>query len=686
MTHFITWHTAQPIWPLSLADGGPAPARFRAPALLRFNGDDYMKQLQAALAKTPASLADYIARPESWEQEQAGWLREDEPADTDPLRLFQPAHHRYYLVAASLVCQLPGLPERRINAADRERASFVMRRLFPKAGVTFDENNPATYGEYAWIGTQQRGVWRPVVSPELLPPDEERLALFPKAFSFEGANRTLLAGLIPVARHDIYQAGGADVAAPVPAAQLQADSFSSEAAATAYQTIDKALSELDPARDATGDGETALTDEKSISLAFALLDLADFLKQELGAVWTAFGNGSPAGLTSAQAAVFMHLDATATHTSRRLRDILVAIDGAAYRPQIESGQATSATVAQLLGTSLTRAELGDIAVQLQGGSQLRDRLIAAIDPRSDSFAQDVLAPWTALARPGLSDQAAQDQLLGLLLALSEFLQTELPHVWQALTSGNAGALSSSERAVSDGLAQTALGQSDWKRVLVETDAQRKEILAGHITPSLRVVSERMSAAAIAATVPFASTLGAAIRAALASIPLPSKAQAQAQIASAPPPSPDAPVWYRIRCVYERPKCAPYHDPVVSDPSAPFQLAPFFDAAAPIRPIRIELPKMSLDQLRRCAKGVSIAQPKELRAQVDRARNAGLKDLMDGKVGGGSSFEFGLICSLSIPIITICAFIVLMIFIQLLNIIFHWIPYFILCLPRIGKKG
>jgi hypothetical protein len=60
--------------------------------------------------------------------------------------------------------------------------------------------------------------------------------------------------------------------------------------------------------------------------------------------------------------------------------------------------------------------------------------------------------------------------------------------------------------------------------------------------------------------------------------------------------------------------------------------------------------------------------------------------VDKDIPSGSSFDFGLICQLSIPIITICAFILLMIIVQLLNIIFQWIPYFILCLPRIGKKS
>ena len=45
-----------------------------------------------------------------------------------------------------------------------------------------------------------------------------------------------------------------------------------------------------------------------------------------------------------------------------------------------------------------------------------------------------------------------------------------------------------------------------------------------------------------------------------------------------------------------------------------------------------------------------------------------------------SLQLGMICSFSIPIITICALIVLMIFLSLLNIIFWWLPFFRICFP------
>jgi hypothetical protein len=41
---------------------------------------------------------------------------------------------------------------------------------------------------------------------------------------------------------------------------------------------------------------------------------------------------------------------------------------------------------------------------------------------------------------------------------------------------------------------------------------------------------------------------------------------------------------------------------------------------------------------------------------------------------------GMVCSLSIPIITIVALILLIIFVILLDIIFFWMPFFQICLP------
>lgn len=356
MRHPVEWHTARPLWDLALEDGA-AGTRFKQPALLRFTGDTFMDDLLRLLGADPGRLADYVARRESWSGERAGWVDAAALADEKPPHLFQPAHGRFYLVAASLVCRLAGLPDRAVDPA-AETLSFVVRRLGPRQeGGTVDPADPATWREHAWTGDRKEGVWAPLDQPEAPLAAEERLPLFSLAFAGEGRQHRLHAGLIPVGGREVYEA------AP----------------------------------------------------------LADGERQSL---------------------------------------------------------------------------------------------------------------------------------------------------------------------------------------------------------------------------------------------------------------------YIVRCVYERPRCAPFHDPVVSLPSRPFSLASYFDPDAPVRPLRIRMPvDTSVAGLSRFPKGVSILLSNKLRQQAAQVQNAGLKNLTEGNAGSeGPAFDLGMICSFSIPIITLCALILLMIIVQLLNIVFFWVPLFRICVP------
>jgi hypothetical protein len=167
-----------------------------------------------------------------------------------------------------------------------------------------------------------------------------------------------------------------------------------------------------------------------------------------------------------------------------------------------------------------------------------------------------------------------------------------------------------------------------------------------------------------------------------------------------------PGWFVIRCVFERPNCLPVAGRLLSEPTEPFQMASFFDPDAPARPIRISLPwDTTAAGLRKFDKNTAFMVSDALCAQMRRAQK-GLtlgdlvmsvlpfpfhKDLPGADAAPcteeGTGISIGLICSLSIPIITICAFLLLIIIVNLLNIIFHWIPFFISCfpLPRISAK-
>lgn len=165
-----------------------------------------------------------------------------------------------------------------------------------------------------------------------------------------------------------------------------------------------------------------------------------------------------------------------------------------------------------------------------------------------------------------------------------------------------------------------------------------------------------------------------------------------------------PGWFIIRCVFERPNCMPLTGPLLSEPTASFQMASFFDSDAPARPIRINLPlDTSAAGLRKFDRNTAFMVSDVLCGQMERLGNITFGDLVlsvlpwpfhkDLPVSDTGpcktedpSVSFGMICSLSIPIITICALILLIIIVNLLDIIFRWIPFFIMCFPLPRFKG
>jgi hypothetical protein len=149
-----------------------------------------------------------------------------------------------------------------------------------------------------------------------------------------------------------------------------------------------------------------------------------------------------------------------------------------------------------------------------------------------------------------------------------------------------------------------------------------------------------------------------------------------QYPSLPKSDPGGTKFHVIRMVYEQPHCFRL---TISQPTRAFQFAPFFDPDAPVRPVRIAMPvDTTIEGLKKFDKGVAFLISNQLKAQMNRV--AGLQELMDGDTNPEGTIDLGMICSLSIPIITICALILLMIIVSLLNIIFQWLPFFKICLP------
>lgn len=112
--------------------------------------------------------------------------------------------------------------------------------------------------------------------------------------------------------------------------------------------------------------------------------------------------------------------------------------------------------------------------------------------------------------------------------------------------------------------------------------------------------------------------------------------------------------------------------VWSDYSEPFRILPWWDGDGPA--LKIALPPM--DQLKRIKPSVAFQLPPSLANLLQ----GNLKKLKDGENPGGADFDIFWLCSFSIPAITICAFIVLNIFLSLFNIVFSWMAFIKLCIP------
>jgi hypothetical protein len=131
----------------------------------------------------------------------------------------------------------------------------------------------------------------------------------------------------------------------------------------------------------------------------------------------------------------------------------------------------------------------------------------------------------------------------------------------------------------------------------------------------------------------------------------------------------------------RPDCPP--ETWWSPYSQPFTIAPWYETNGNVPPVQISLPDINRDSLKALKPNVAFVMPPAL---YDLIGKSSLDKFLDGSAQKGQgSLTIEWICSFSIPIITLCAFIVLNIFLSLFNIIFNWMFFIKICLP-IPKRG
>lgn len=320
MKHSVQWQTASPLWSEALKDSDNR--RFKQPALLRFADDSFMETLQDKLNSDFAKVSEFVTQRETWQTEAVGWLPAAAFNPNKILKLYQPAQQRFYLVTASLVCQQRGLPERAVNTSEGETTSFVLRRLVARNG-TVQPSNPSTFDEYGW--EPEKG-WTQLSTPNSVSETEERLPMFGLNYCATGYKRRLLAGLVPVASRETFQAAPELSPLAISNAERAADPMGDPRLAQYETSVDVGLSVLNPT-------PSDATDEQAReALIFALLDMADFLNEHLSDVWDAIVRGDSNGLNEAEEDVFDRLDQPLRPTtapdgpkwSKALQDVFAA--------------------------------------------------------------------------------------------------------------------------------------------------------------------------------------------------------------------------------------------------------------------------------------------------------------------------------------------------------------------------
>ena len=700
MRDILQWTAPAPLWAEAAAGASVAARRdsLSRPAILRFASDDFMDDFLALMGNDPARLGDYLARPETWrgptpavapvqkvpkflqpltrlrlaaerKQRQLAGAQGLAPAGGGavlpaslvtgaPLKLYQPGHQRFYLVTSCLVCARVGLPDHAVNPARQEKVGFVVRRLMPPGAVDPGAPLPApgaSWEEHALVTDGPGHGWRKVAASggraDALLAGEDLLPLFGTNFTDEdGRRRRVWAGLIPTGKRESYMGapalagGGASQGGASAAVDprmmplwLQVTEpwkrlIEKSDAARAMQTSPK--SPLSTDEPLPGDAQVASTKTlreqiQTISW-YILLDFTKYLAEHLPAVWQVVKGQQPEStLTNKpkEQAVYNALKTTTLPGSvvTALTSPTVYTNPAKVAPALYKAANVSANLRDALKAVTTFDANPNAEERLESvaGSYDRDKPSPTNATKPDPAWPTFLFP---LADPSLTATAGP-----------------LPSVTIPTVAG-------------------------------ETAAQT----AGRKVDKL---AELIEAALPAQAAPPQSQL-------------PLAAQSALDMRAG---------WFVLRCVYERPECGPIDPPVVSAPTAPFQMAGFFDPDAPARPVRIALPiDTSPAGLRKFDKNTAFMISDMLCGQIQRVKGMTLGDLIrsvlpwplhkdlsvpDGgpcKSGGG--LEVGMICSLSIPIITICALLLLFIIVFLLDIIFRWVPFFFICFPLPGLSA
>ena len=707
----LRWLGPVPIWGRPTAAGLRIEDRPQAgqPAILRFDHDEFMDEYLATLNSEPERLGEWLAQPETWRAPmaaprkaarevkegsavtflmnktrrlteelsiarrtargrginlrplKAGFKpgRESDAASLAvadeallPLKLFQSTHKRHYLVTASLISNEAGLPDCEPDIRRREQVGFVIRRLLPPPGGA--DAALKDWDEYAFVPGARGDCWHRLGAhhapcTRTLVANEETLPLFPVTFqnSCRGERR-LHTGVIPVSRREAWMGAAIEGELPADGAVAAAPSGGSSLASLLFQNNVVAPWRL-------------------------LLEQAEFKKNAAAQVFPNFGSdASDDSVTAADRRRLLRTSRDEIQTGswyvlldfakfleKYLPDIWLALADVNQRPALADDE--------------------QALVELLRATRLGRDLASAIVTRPF---------WYWAGEPGWS-----------VMPQPEPRRYSPLHVKWTLAEALLAA-----RAAEAGLeaVETMFTRYTDSGELAAIDTQWPDFLFPLADPEFSAPLPAVpdtELAGLTALEQAQTVVDGLARLIEALLPV------EAETAVDSVPAGDAREgWFVVRCVYQRPSCGPLFPALVSEPTQRFQLAPFFDPDAPARPVRIPMPvDISPAGLRKYQKNTGFVISDMLCGKIKKMRRLSLADLvlsvlpwpfhkdlpdMDKTApckdsDGGS---LGMVCSLSIPIVTLCALILMMIVVALFDLVFRWIPYLFTCLPIPGLKG
>lgn len=690
--HPVRWLAPAPLWREVGALNQQASRRdFTRPAILRFANDEFVDEYLGVLGYHPDRLVEWVAQSETWREPSpspattarfalaeplsitsrrlntlakrrgaivttsGGAGLPQLPDDVPALKLYQPAQQRFYLVTASLVCQQAGLPDRAVDDGKQESIGFVVRRLLHDDPDIVPELDDPLTQEFAYVTTANGPRWVPVTDAAdgpALAQGEQRLPLFTTTYEddLRGRKRRLLGGLIPVARREAY------LGAPLAPADL-----------------------TEPADDATLDARLVLFDADVAAPWRNMIEQAEFDRV-------------------------------------RIEDAINSLEASPRQPPIVDEFGDPPTLPDKDETRAAALLSARESIQTISWYVLIDFAAFIKKHWENTIWAHLLDNSVALADP--DESALVDRLREFVLEgdLKDFLEDGSipegeadpsrlaePNLLSALSTvaRNPAIAEALEGAESDYTMKVAGG--DWPDFLFPlADPGDPGLAPAPAAPDVGPSSDRDALLA------FVSDL--AVRVALA-LPVAPDVPQPATVSPAQVPSESSKAklnqgYFVLRCVYERPNCKPFLAPVISAPTEVFEMASFFDSDAPARAIRIPMPvDVSPGGLRKFAKNTTFLISDSLCGQIDRFRGITLGDLVlsvlpwpfhkdlpnvrePGPCREGTN-PIGLFCSLSIPIVTLCALILLFIMVALFDLFFRWLPLLITCfrIPKFqGKKS